>query len=1067
MFVPLHVKSYYSLGYGTASIDELVDEASMLGFSALALTDLENLSGQVQFHYRCCAKGIKPITGLELRAGFDGRNGFGRKSERLILLAADQQGYRSLCRIVSARRTAKGRPSQEHLTGSGPLPLVVQNSGGLFALSDNAGLIRELLVSGAFSRDRLGILLVRPGMNGVEPLAIESARRLAVPLVADLDVVFLKKPDHRLHMLQLAIRQRRKINDVANSDVCESRERWLRSPADARLLFADLPGAVAAAQSIADACRLDLSAAGVRFPVTGLPSGTRPDDRLRERCRAAVAERRTRNEPWSPSHDQRLAQELAVFEDLGFSAFMLLIDEILVHCRKEGIPVIARGSAVSSLIIHLLGASPIDPLSQGLLFERFVHGGKSEWPDVDLDLPWHRRDEVIDWIYEHFGIDRVATVSAHHKFQRRSALREGLKAWGVSSSVIDSLSRALPPEDLGIEEVDFLGLGEADNEHQVVVSNEFETSSRGVPADVLALVQRLIGRPRHLAAHPGGMVFSQEPIGDILPLERASKGVVITQYDLTTVAALGLVKIDLLGNRCLSEIQETLRLAGNAEPGLLERIPENDRATLALIDQAKTIGCFQLESPAMRTLLASIPIRHQSDITAALALIRPGAAGGNAKREFIRRSRGEYPESPVDPSVADRLRETHGLFLYEEDIMVLLAGVAGLDLAEADEVRTAIIKSGGDTDALRPIRERFLRQAAARPGTGNLPRARRAWEDALRFAAYSFNKAHAASFGQLAYLSAYMKAHHPLEFSCALINHHQSIYPLRTIMGEIVRLGVEVKGPHVNLSTWHSHIEEYANRAGAGTVRVGLDKVKVLSQRSAAALLAERSRSGRFSSFRNFVERTNLSTRELTALILSGSCDSLEPLTVNAYPFLHEAVVKHLQLGSGPEVIEGLRIQQSPVKPEDQSHLKLYQALTRLRNELRYLQMHLVAHPMALLRVEANRYDCLPISVASSATDSSYIRLAATVAAMRRITTKQGVMQFVTLEDESGLIEAAVLPPTYRRLGNRITTPGPFLVLGRLRQNEGAVYLEVDDMEPFYRRPRPFHGKNRRLCGKG
>ncbi len=1045
MFAPLHVKSDYSLGYGTASVEELVEKATAFGYSALALTDLENLYGQVRFHHACNQRGIRALTGVELRPGFDSRREVGRRAGRIVLLAADAAGYRSLCRIVSRRRGAAGARSAEGALGRDPLPLVVQHAEGLFALSDDPAVAERLLARGGFPRERLGILLVRPTEPAADAARREAAGRLAVPLVADLDAVFLEAADQPLHALLLAIRQGRRLSGVSADDL-ESRARRLRPPAEAGLLFADQPGAMAAATAIAEACRLTLGKEE-SSPAGDFPDSDNAPERLRRICEEALSENFPGGKGWSEGHARRLGEELAAFMRLGFSGLLLVVAEILGHCRHQGIPVVARGSAVSSLTLHLLGGSPVDPIEQGLLFERFLHPGKSAWPDIDLDLPWHRRDEVIDWVYRRFGRERVAMVAAHHTFRHRSALREGLKAWGARPAMIETLVGALPPEDLPVAEVDFLGLAEAAGE-ELADRLEAEEATTGLGV-ILPLIRRLVGRPRHIAAHPGGIVVGQRPLEDCLPLERAPKGVVITQYDLVAVGRLGLVKIDLLGNRCLSELEETFALAGRPPPLRLEAITAGDPPTLALIDRAETLGCFQLESPAMRSLLARLPIRRQSDLVAALALIRPGAAAGAAKTAFIRRARGEEAAKIPFPCLADRLTETHGLLLYEEDIMLLLSRTGGISLGEADELRAAIVDSGGDPAALAALEAGFLRTARRR-GAGGTDGARLAWNAAAHFAAYSFNKAHAASFGRLAYLSAYSKAHHPLEFACALLNHHQGFYPLRTLAAEFVRRGLELRAPQVNASAYHSQIEERTTQ-GSGALRVGLDRIKTLSLRAAGDLLETRAAHGPFVSLRQLLERVRLSRREIAALLLAGACDGLPPLAAADYPFAHEAALELLRQGGKAADLEHLRVPRPAA--EEAERTRLYQALVRVRNELRLLEMHLFAHPLALLRPEADRAGCLQIAAAAGRPTGSRLRLAVLIDAMRRVATGQGPLQFLTLEDETGLLEAVLLPPTYRRLGERVVTPGPFLVEGKLQRQQGAMHLEVTAIAPFHERP--------------
>ena len=1048
MFVPLHVKSDYSLGFGTASVNELAARAAELGHGVLGLADIENLYGQVRFHAECRARGVRPLTGVELRPGFGRGRLPGERQGRLVLLAADLTGYANLCRIISLR--CGGKPQEHGKNDANELTAgLAGGTTGLFALSDDARILAEIVAQGLFDRSRLGLLFIRPAVSDRTQFLKGAARELGVPLVADLDAVFLHPGDHDLHLLQLAIHRGCKVTELTGDPAVESPERLLHSPEEAASLFADLPEAIAATAEIAEACRLDLSAATL-FPVS-LPTEPRAGEKLREHCEAVLADRPAAS--WSAAHGRRLAEELTLFERLGFSGLLLIIAEILALCRRRRIMVVARGSAVSSLTLHLLGGSPVDPLAEGLLFERFLHPGKTAWPDVDLDLPWHRRDEVIEWVYRRFVHQRVAMVAAHHTFQRRSALREGLKALNVAPSLIATLSAALPKDDLAVDEIDFLGLA-----HDVVEEEEpAETASARLAAGLsrmLPLVQRLIGRPRHIATHPGGIVIAGSPLDQIMPLERAAKGVVITQYDLSAVAALGLVKIDLLGNRCLSELEETLRLAGRDRR--TAQIPAEDSATLALIDRAETLGCFQLESPAMRSLLARLPIRKRQDLTAALALIRPGPASGAAKEAFTRRAHGEEAAEIAEPAIADRLAETYGLLLYEEDIMMLLSRVGGIDLSEADELRAAIIESGGDAEILARLEQEFLAKADRQwLPKGSRTEAQKAWAAAARFAAYTFNKAHAASYAHLAYLAAYMKTHHPAQFACALINHHQGLYPLRTLAAEFQRRGIALRPPHVNFSEYHAILPGTADPGDTGNkaIRVGLAQIKGLAVRAAVEILTERAAHGLFATLPELVARVRLTSRDRRALILCGACDGLAPLDPEGYPFIHQLVLDKLKEGLPPQDLLHL---QPPAVRQKGERLRLFQAFSRIQNELPLLGMHLTAHPLALLRPEADRYHCLPIGDAVTLPAGVRVRLIALVAAMRRVRTGKGILQFLSLEDETGLLEAAVLPQVFARLGNRVTTPGPFLVDGRLLRRHGAVHLEIAALTPFHERPRPY-----------
>lgn len=1036
MFIPLHTKSDYSLGYGTAAPEEVAERAAQLGYKAAALTDIESLAGQLRFHSRCKSLGVKAITGVELRPPADRTGSCGKKG-RVIVIARDGRGYESLCCIINSwKRSPRDSALRGNITVI--VDVIASYPHGIIVLSDDAAVMEDVIGAAGIDKEYAGLLVVRPSeaeSSAQSDGVMAAAKRLKIKTVADLDVVFMKQDDHLLHLLQRAISLQRNIGLLSAPDVEDSR-RFMRPPDEASALFKNMPEAVAASEEFAAACSFDLTGLRLAPPSLGLPSAEAVDNRLIERCGRAVKYRMA-DGAWGPIHAERLEEELSTVTALGFSAYLLILAAITDFCRENSIPVAARGSAVSSLVVHILGASCVDPLTEGLFFERFLHAGKTSWPDVDLDLPTDRRDEVIEWVCRNFGQGRVAAVSVHQRFQLRSALREGLTAFGCDVTAVADIMKTLPPDELQNGDFDLPAAFE-------------ELSLREPPRateDVrrlLPLIQRLEGLTKRISAHPAGFVIGGGALDRIVPLERAAKGIVITQFDYSDIASLGLMKIDLLGNNALSEIADTLRMA--AQPVNLDAVPPNDGETLSIIDNAQTVGCFQLESPAMRSLLSRIPIKNQDDVTTALALIRPGAAAGRAKQMFVRCVRSGRPPR-LDPAlyvIADRIAATGGQLLFEEDIMELLCRTAGISLAQADTLRSGIAESGGNPQRLSALLGSFLDEAAKNDEI--IPARRRqlakVWQAATRFAAYSFNKAHAASYGRLAYISAFMKAHHPVEFTCALIKHHQALYPLRTIAAEMIRRGVVIKPAHVNSANYETGLDYDASVEGARCVRLGLERIKGLSRRASLRIMAAR-KAGPFVSLPDFKARVGISLRELKSLILAGACDDLEPLGASDYPFIHEAVIERLASGVDASDLAGLRVEYPEAGRRD-----LYQTLSRALNELRYTGMHLSAHPLALLRSEAAGQGCLPIAEARKKADAK-VGIVGLASAMRRFRTAEGILQFVTFEDESGLLETVVPPDRYAILGDRITAPGPFKVEGRLLIEDGAATLRVSSIEHF------------------
>lgn len=991
----LHAKSDHSLGYGTASPSELVECASKLRIAALALTDLETLSGQVQFGEACRAHGIQAIAGVELRSGSDDRERCIRKRGRVVLLVRTELGYRNLCRIVSRRRNTPRSSRDPELDVQG-------FEQGLFILSDDVGVARRLLSSGV-EQSALRLLLVRPGPLESEAKIRGASRELGIPMMADADAVMARPVDHELHLIQLAIRLSRSVATLRREGFGESPDRSL--PTD-DALFADVPDAVEETHRVAEACDFALCAQpwARRDPLTEEEAIRK----LEALCRSRLAHDERR--------ESRLREELEAIRRLGLAGYFLVFSEIAGEARKRRIPILGRGSAVSSLILHLLGMTDVDPVSEGLHFERFVHSLRSEPPDIDLDIASNRRDELIDWTFAHFGADRVGMIASHQTLQRRGAYRAGLLALGMKPRLVEQFAHAIPDEELELPSP---------------IATLPEPFRGAAP-----LLERLISKPHHLSVHPGGVVITNGPIHDYAPLERAPKGVLVTQHDADSVERLGLLKIDLLGNRSLAELDEACAAAGLP----VERIPADDPRTIEVISQARTLGCFQLESPLMRSVLAKLSIRGVGDITAALALVRPGPASGDAKAAFIRRAHGEERPIAPHPLLQESLSSTYGLLLYEEQIMEVLSVLTGVTMERADDLRSAILRSEDLEPEVVGLAERNGVTASD---------ARAIWRTLTRFAAYSFSKAHAASYAWLAYRAAYMKTHHPAAFGCALLNHHGGLYPLRSLAADLQRSGVRILGPSVNRSAGACSLE-------LSVIRVGLDRIKHLTRSTKGRLQLSRDQNGPFSSLFDLLDRTRPARREIEALVLSGACDDLSPLSRDSYPFAHRAVLEGLSSGLDvreANVVSAGHLEQSRANPH---RLEVYRSLVRVQNELQMMEMHLSDHPLRILRAEAERYGCVPCSQVRDLAGRTIV-FAGIVAAARRVLKKPGeVLQFVTFEDETGLLETVVPPGVYARLAHPVRSPGPYLLSGRVEVDHGFPHLVIATIRPFHLRDRPY-----------
>jgi DNA polymerase III subunit alpha len=1026
-FVPLHFKSHHSLGLGTAAIPALVQHAGRAGFTHLGLTDLETLSGQVQFHAACRAAGVIPITGVELRSHFQAGRALGQRPGRLVLLAADARGYAALCRIVTRRR---------HSAGATAAPLDTLESlecspGGAFLLTDDALLLAELVRLQGPAAVRA--LVVRPRPSRVEAELLAAASRWGVPTLASLDATVLEAGDTALQQLACAVQLECNGEQAARA-LAEDAGRPLLQRAAIDALFADLPQALREARDLAERCTLDLLA--LREPPRR--DADQHQRELEQRCGEHLRALARCGPQGHGQYAERLSAELRSIEQLGLAEFFTCVAALIEVARQRRIPIAARGSVVGSLVGHLLGLSPIDPVAHGLYFERFVSRARRNPPDIDLDVASRRRDELIQWLIEFRGPEQSARLSSLTTFRLRSAHRAGLKALGAPPDAIERFLRRFPPDEL------------ADATLPPALRQALpEPWRRSLP-----LIAGLIGQPRQLALHPGGVLLCDAPLSERVPVERSTSGASVTQYDAVSLARLGCKKLDLLGSHSLDELDETLEALRRREPSPAwaldpSAIPLDDPATFSTIDRAETLGCFQLESPAMRAVLARLPIHALEDVSHALAIVRPGPASGHAKELFLARARGEARLPELDPLLRPRLQTTQGLLLYEEDILFVLSQLTGLPLETAEALRVTLSERAEDALWLARARRRFLARTGARGVAQSIAEA--AWAEVLRFVRYSFNQAHASSQALLAYQLAFLKTHAPLEFGCALLNHHGGLYPRRVLGAELTRRGIPLLPPSVERSELACSI---SSGPEGDAVRIGLGLLKGLRSATRQRILALRKRC-RPASALELLHGLQLQGRELRALVWTGACDELLGLRASDYPWVHEALLPQLERGAAGSLDSLLAAARQRLPREPAALVERYRALSRVQRELEYLELHLSEHPLRTLRGEAERQGCIP-SHRLAEHVGERVRFAGIVAAARRVAlVRPAVTQFLSLEDEHGLVEARLSPAAYGRLHARITTPGPFLVTALVREQQGALYLGIDELIPFHARAQP------------
>lgn len=793
----------------------------------------------------------------------------------------------------------------------------------------------------------------------------------------------------------------------------------LLTPKQLRDLYRDLPEAIENSWRIGSEARLSFEKRPTIFPSFPIPSGETPFGLLHRQCQAGL---RRRYSQLPPAVVTRLARELEVIDRMGFVPYFLVVGEIVATARRLGIECAGRGSGAASIVSYLLGVTQVDPVAHRLRFERFLHPGRTDLPDIDIDLCWIGRDRVIEHVYRRYGDDRVAMICTICSLKVRSAFREAARAHGLSPADIDTISRRLPHRS----EESTARLLTRDAALDAV------TLSPETRRQLLTDADWLRERPHHRSLHPGGICIADRPIDRLASLERARKGIVVTQLDMYSIEATGLIKIDLLGNRCISEMGAVRdRIEASSGTRLdLDAIPERDARTARLISRGDTLGCFQLESPSMRALLRQLRASDAQQVIQAVALVRPGPAAGGIKDAFCRRARQLEDPAPPHPALRELLADQQGLMLYEENVMEVAAAITGLSLARGDLLRRALGKCvrNDDDSGERQLADHFIAEAIAH-GTA-AGDAREIWQLLVRFSRYAFNKAHAASYGLLAWRSAWLKAHHPREFLCALFDHHAGMYPFAAFAAEARRLQVPLLLPCIERSQPSFSLEENG-------IRIPLSMVRGSRRSSIDALIAGRP----FKSLEDLIRRVPLPLAELEEWILVGALDTLDR---SRHGLLWRARLTHRRehrRATEPD-LDGI-VESSPITGG-------FSCERRLAEELRLLGAGVTLHPMKLQRLNAHRRGCIFLDQVTAAKGQKVRIAGIRIASCHHRTSSGQTMGFVTLEDETGTAEITFFPRIWQQARRvLLDCDGSLLVEGRVEERLGAFTIDGWRVEPL------------------
>jgi DNA polymerase-3 subunit alpha len=1026
-FIHLRSHSYYSFLRGLPSPQELAQAAVGMGMLALGLTDHHSLSGAIEFYDACQQAGIKPILGLEVETAPPPEMDKVEPGS-LILLALDMVGWRNLCRISSS------------LAGDGgTLPfdkLVDENNGLLCLTGGRRGTLAKLTasrqrqqaegwtsrLSGLFG-DRLYIELQNHSPEDVE-LCVDLttlAHRLRIPTVATHDIHYLTPDQSHLQKVQTAIRLNRPLKEI-NSIETAPPEAYFLAPQEMAKRMPNFPHALAATQEIVERCNLELPLGVLHFPDIPLSAGMSSQDLLRQKAQAGAKKLYGQI---TPELQAGIEHELSVIGGYGYTSLFLIVEEILNYARQQGIPFSSRGSAASSLVAHCLGITSPDPIRLNLYFERFLNPARATPPDIDTDLCSRRRDEVIRFVYKRFGEDRVATVCTVNRFRSRSALREVAKAYGLPAEEVSLLADSLPYRWFGPSN----RAGNKDDPFAELTERYRSPTHQLIFKDSAAL----IGLPHHLSVHPGGVVISPGPLTDLAPTQVAAKGVIITQFDLDSIERLGLVKIDLLGIRGLTVLGDVVEIIAREKPSeasnlgksrlteILESIPETDPAVSNMVSQGRTIGCFQIESPGMRATLKEVKARSVDDIMVALSLYRPGPLSGGLKDSFVKRYLGKEATEQLHPALSTLLADTYGVILYQEQVLRIAHELAGLTLADSDMLRRAMSHFDPGKQ-MQTLKERFVAGAWER---NQVPEdiANRIWDLMAAFAGYGFPKAHAASYAQVSWRSAWCKTHYPAFFMAAVLANWGGYYSQRVYMNEARRLGLKLRPPQIN------HAErEFSVKIleGEPVLFMGLDQVRDLTQRTQTAIVHNRP----FSSMADFLMRVDPRPVEAENLVKVGALEDIGTIPVLLHQLEHGGwkggQLSLFSLGEGGQ--------------EDWSLAQKVSAQEEL------LGTGVIAHPLEQVEKEIAAAGALSTVDAASRLEQ-HVRVAGMRQIWRRSRTTHGdYIYFMSLEDLEGMLDVVITADVYRRSKAALSTPGPYVVEGRvdLDNQRGEAFIHAE-----------------------
>lgn len=1050
-FVHLHSHTEYSLFDGISRIGELVSHVKEMGQTALAITDHGVMYGAVYLYKECIKQGIKPIIGCEIyvtRGSRFDKSGNGKeKLAHLILLAENNEGYQNLIKICSKAWTEGyyHRPRADHellekyhegliVTSAcvgGEVPQAILNGD-----MDEARKVIEFYIN-TFGKDNYFLEIQNHGLPeeaAVRPVLASLAKEYGLGLVATNDFHYTKKEDARSQEIKLCISTGKTLDDPYHFHFAND-EFYCKSGDEMRAILGNFPGAIENTRVIADRCNVELTFGEHKLPSFDVPEGETAASYLRKLCEKALPERYA---VVTDKERSRMDYELGVIDKMGFSDYFLIVMDFIHYAKSHGIPIgPGRGSAAGSIVSYLLHITEVDPLRFDLLFERFLNPARVSMPDIDTDLCYRRRGEVIEYLARKYGSDQVAQIITFGTLAARAVIRDVGRVTNMPLREVDRIAKMVP-----------VGPG-------VTLKKTMEGSREFRDLyDSDTTVHRLIdhcldleGISKNSGTHAAGVVICSKPVEEYVPIQLTQDGFIQTQYEKDQVEQLGLLKMDLLGLRNLTVIHDALEMI-RENRGIdldINKIPSEDEETCKMLCDGDTIGVFQSESSGFTSLLMQLHPERFEDLIPMVALYRPGPLGSGMAEDFIKRKHGKIPVEYPHPSLEPILKETYGVILYQEQVMQIASVMGGFSLGQADMLRRAM--GHKEPEILQQNRETFVDGAVAN-GVDDRT-ANYVFDLMVHFAGYGFNKSHSVCYGWIAWQTAYLKAHYRPEFMAAMMTcYNGDRDKVSRYISDTRRAGVVIAAPDVNLS------EAYFSVKG-DKILFGLDGIQNVGEGAVRSIIEARKQGGPFKSLSDFVERADnrgLNSRACESLIRCGALDSLGANRSQLLAALPEALgdaqsIRNERASGQLNLFGGEETPETIVYPD----LPDMDPKEKIEWERKLLGFYVSGHPLDSYKEQLKA--CTPLyhlTAEGNQYDGRMVTIGGTISRIKGTMTKKGQpMGYVTIEDYDGEVETVVFPSVWETVRPILAEDAAVAIRGRVQANERDVRVLAEEIIPL------------------